>query len=423
MTWTTPTRYVHRVNAAGPGSPAGLREANRRRVLDAVLAAGEPTQAGIAAATGLAPATVSNIVRQLVGTGSLTATTTVRGGRRVRAVRAVPPAGHVAGIDFGHRHVRVGLAAADTVARTTTDGTPEPPVTLLAERDADLPDGHGADDGLDIAVALLDEAMAAAGVDRSGLRGVGVGLPAPVDDRSGAVGEPGILPGWVGVDAAARAGRRLGIPVAVDNDALLGTLAEQAWGALVGVRDAIYLKLSDGVGAGLVLDGRPYRGRAGTAGEIGHVVVGDDAGGAAGGAGSTVCRCGNRGCLETWASTTTVVGLLEPLLGRPLSIADVVARARGGHAPSRRVLADTGGHVGRALGGLCSVLTPARVVVGGELAQAGDLLLDPLHAALVRWALPGAAEGVEVVPARLGARAHVLGAVALAGELVLGAPR
>ena len=294
-----------------------------------------------------------------------------------------------------------------------------PSVALLAERVAELPDGHGVDDGLEAADALLDEALAEAGVGRSTLLAVGIGLPAPVDARSGAVGEPGILPGWVGVDAAGRAAERLGVPVAVDNDALLGTLAEQAWGALQGVRDAVYLKLSDGVGAGLVLDGRPYRGRSGTAGELGHVVVGEDAIGPTGVPGGTVCRCGNRGCLETWASTTTVVGLLEPLLGRPLSIAEVVARAREGHAPSRRVLADTGGHVGRALGGLCSLLTPARVVVGGELAQAGGLLIDPLHAALERWALPGAAEGVEVVAARLGARAHVLGAVALAGEPLL----
>jgi predicted NBD/HSP70 family sugar kinase len=412
------------MNAAGPGSPAGLREANRRRVLDAVLAAGEPTQSGIAAATGLAPATVSNIVRHLVGVGSLTATTTVRGGRRVRAVRLVPPAGYVAGVDFGHGHVRVAVArAADTLRRPDPDepdGT-EPSAALLAERVADLPDGHGVDDGLDAADALLDEALTEAGVGRAALLAVGIGLPAPVDARSGAVGEPGILPGWVGVDAAGRAAQRLGVPVVVDNDALLGTLAELAWGALQGVRDAVYLKLSDGVGAGLVLDGRPYRGRSGTAGEIGHVVVGEDAGGPTGMPGGTVCRCGNRGCLETWASTTTVVGLLEPLLGSPLSIAEVVARAVDGHAPSRRVLADTGGHVGRALGGLCSLLTPARVVVGGELAQAGTLLLAPLHAALDRWALPGAAEGVEVVAARLGARAHVMGAVALAGEHLLAA--
>lgn len=405
MTQATDRRYVHPVNTARPGSPAGLRAANRRRVLDAVLAAGEPTQSGIAAATGLAPATVSNIVRDLCREGRLTAATTVRGGRRVRAVRLTPLPGVVAGIDFGHRHVRVGVRPAATTG----------PGPLLAERAAELAEGHDAGVGLDAAAGLLDDVLAAAGVPRAELLAVGIGLPAPVDARTGAVGEPGILPGWVGIRPAVVAGERLDVPVVVDNDALLGTLAERAWGALHEVRDGVYLKLSDGVGAGLVLDGRPYRGRTGTAGELGHVVV-DDSGGPPGGA---VCRCGNRGCLETWASTATVVGLLEPLLGAPLTVEEVVARARGGHAPSRRVLADTGGHVGRALGGLCSVLTPERIVVGGELAEAGDLLLDPLRAALERWALPGAADGVEVVTARLGRHAHVLGAVALALDHVL----
>jgi predicted NBD/HSP70 family sugar kinase len=394
--------YVHRVNTARPGSPAGLREANRRRVLDAVLAEGEPTQSGIAAATGLAPATVSNIVRDLCREGRLTASTTVRDGRRVRAVRLNPLPGVVAGVDFGHRHVRVG------VQRAAASG----PGRLLADRATELAEGHDAGVGLDAAAALLDDALMAAGVPRGELLAVGIGLPAPVDARTGAVGEPGILPGWVGIRPAAVAGERFGAPVVVDNDALLGTLAEQAWGALQGVTDGVYLKLSDGVGAGLVLDGRPYRGRTGTAGELGHVVV-DDSGGPPGGA---VCRCGNRGCLETWASTATVIGLLEPLLGAPLTVEEIVARARGGHAPSRRVLADTGQQVGRALGGLCSVLTPARIVVGGELAQADDLLLDPLRTALDRWALPGAAEGVEVTTTRLGRHAHVLGAVALALE-------
>ncbi|NYD35984.1 ROK family transcriptional regulator [Actinomycetospora corticicola] len=407
------------MNAVRPGSPAGLREANRRRVLDAVLAEGEPTQSGIAASTGLAPATVSNIVRDLCREGRLTASTTVRGGRRVRAVRLAPVPGVVAGIDFGHRHVRVGIqrAAVTVLPEGEDDGEGEGPGRLLAERSSDLAEGHDAGVGLDVAAALLDEALAAAGVPRPELLAVGIGLPAPVDARTGAVGEPGILPGWVGIRPAAVAGERFGAPVVVDNDALLGTLAERAWGALREVDDGVYLKLSDGVGAGLVLGGRPYRGRTGTAGELGHVVV-DDSGGPPGGA---VCRCGNRGCLETWASTATVVGLLEPLLGAPLTVEEVVARARGGHAPSRRVLADTGEHVGRALGGLCSVLTPARIVVGGELAQAEDLLLDPLRAALERWALPGAVDGVEVTTARLGRHAHVLGAVALALEHVLAA--
>jgi len=385
--------------ASGPGSPAGLRDANRSRVLAAVRGSGDPTQAAVAAATGLAPATVSNIVRELVARGELESSDAVRGGRRVRLVRLPRAAGLVAGVDFGHRHVRV--AVADLAHR------------VLAEGRADLPRGHGPDDGLDAADALLADALHRAGAHRGELLGAGVGLPAPVDAATGTVGAPGILPGWVGVAPAARAAERLGPPVWVDNDATLGTLAETRWGALAGIDDGLYVKLADGVGAGLVLGGRPYRGPTGTAGEIGHVVVEE---------GGPVCRCGNRGCLETLVSTSTVVALLEPLLGSPLTIAEIVARAHDGHAPSARVLADTGHRVGIALGGLCSILTPSRVVVGGELALAGELLLDPLRTALHHSALPGAVHLVTVVLAALGERAHVLGAVALALDRVTPEP-
>lgn len=273
---------------------------------------------------------------------------------------------------------------------------------------ADLPDGHGVADGLATAADLLERALDEAGARRAALRGAVLGLPAPLDLATGAVGASGVLPGWVGVPVAGRVAEHLGVPSWVDNDATLGTLAEQRWGALRGVDDGIFLKLSDGVGAGLVLDGRLYRGPDGTAGEIGHVAVdpGDRF--------AAVCRCGHRGCLETLVSTRTVTAMLEPLLGAPLTVADVVARARDGDAPSARVLADTGHHVGVALAGLCTVLTPRRIVVGGELAQAGDLLLGPLHAALGAAALPGTTRTADVVVAELAEHAPVLGALALA---------
>ena len=390
--------------ASRPGSPAGLRDANRRRVLDAVRAGGAPTQAEIAGATGLAPATVSNIVRDLSAAGILVAGDEVRAGRRVRAVRLVRGAGIVAGIDFGHRHVRVALA--DVADPTAAAGHPVAPERT--ELRADLADGHGVADGLDTAAALLDTALERAGVHRAALRGAVVGLPAPLDLVTGAVGASGVLPGWVGVPLAGRVSEHLGVPSWVDNDATLGTLAEQRWGALRGVDDGIFLKLSDGVGAGLVLGGALYRGPDGTAGEIGHVVVdpGDRF--------AAVCRCGHRGCLETVVSTRTVTAMLEPLLGAPLTVAEVVARAREAHAPAARILADTGHHVGVALAGLCTVLTPRRIVVGGELAQAGDLLLAPLHAALAAAALPGTTRTAEVVVAELAEHAPVLGALALA---------
>jgi predicted NBD/HSP70 family sugar kinase len=402
----------------GPGSPSGLRAANRRRVLEAVRTAGAPSQAEIAAVTALAPATVSNIVRVLCHEGLLEATQEIRSGRRARAVRLVRGAGLVAGIDFGHRHVRVALAdLADPAGHAAPDLTapadpdhdaPPGGPTVLAQARRSLPDGHGATDGLAEAGRLLDALLARVGGSRASLRGAVVGLPAPLDQATGAVGASGVLPGWVGVPAARRVAEHLGVPSWVDNDATLGTLAELRWGALRGIDDGIFLKLSEGVGAGLVLGGALYRGPDGTAGEIGHVTVepGDRF--------AAVCRCGQRGCLETLVSTTTVTAMLEPLLGSPLTIAEVVSRARDGHAPSRRVLADTGHHVGVVLAPLCTVLTPRRVVVGGELAQAGALLLEPVHAALTAAALPGTARTPTVTTAALAQHAPVLGALALA---------
>jgi predicted NBD/HSP70 family sugar kinase len=389
-----------------PGSPAGLRDANRRRVLEAVRSAGAPTQAEIAATTGLAPATVSNIVRDLAAAGRVEAGDEVRAGRRVRAVRLVRRTGVVAGIDFGHRHVRVALAdVADPAGASGHAGPPE-----TSEVRADLPDAHGVADGLATASRLLDEVLHRTGTRRAALRGAVVGLPAPLDLATGAVGASGVLPGWVGVPVAGRVAEHFGVPSWVDNDATLGTLAERRWGALRGVDDGLFLKLSDGVGAGLVLGGRLYRGPDGTAGEIGHVAVdpGDRF--------AAVCRCGHRGCLETVVSARTVIAVLEPLLGTPLTIADVVARAHEGDAPARRVLADTGHHVGVAIAGLATVLTPRRIVIGGELAQAGALLLDPLQAALAAAAVPGTTRTAEVVTAELAEHAPVLGALALALE-------
>ena len=173
-----------------------------------------------------------------------------------------------------------------------------------------------------------------------------------------------------------------------------------------GYDNMAYLKLSEGVGAGLVLDGKLFHGgRAGTAGEIGHTTV-DEYG--------AVCRCGNRGCLETLVAARAVTGLLEPVRGADLTITDVVERAERGDAACRRVLADTGRQTGVALANLCNLLNPERVVIGGELAIAGELLLAPMREIVGRYAIPSAVSTLDIVLGSLGPNAHVLGAVALA---------
>ena len=386
-----PPPYVPDVadnTAAHPSSQAALREANRRRVLTCLQAAGAMTQVELARATSLSPATISNIVRELDGAGLLHVSPTVSSGRRARAVTVNPRAGIAAGIDFGRRHVRVVVA---DLAHEVLGEHEE----LLA---AHLP----ADEAISLTLALLDGLLAELGLERTALVGVGAGLPGPVDGRTGEVGASSVLPEWVGLVPAAALGARLGVPVTVDNDANLGVLAEARWGAAQGEDNVVYLKVSSGIGAGLLLGGQLYRGQSGTAGEIGHTTIDED---------GIVCRCGSRGCLETVASVPVILELLRHSYG-DITIEQVLAQARQGDTGCRRVIEDVGRHIGAAVANMCNLLNPGLVVVGGALAPAADLLLDPIRYAVRRYAIP-TASGTRVVVSALGPRATALGALAI----------
>jgi predicted NBD/HSP70 family sugar kinase len=170
------------------------------------------------------------------------------------------------------------------------------------------------------------------------------------------------------------------------------------------VRDLAYIKVASGVGAGLVVDGRIYRGPGGTAGEIGHITL-DEAG--------PVCRCGNRGCLETFTAARYVLELLRGSHGDQLTIPKMVQLGREGDPGCRRVIGDVGRHIGMGVASLCNLLNPSRVVLGGDLAEAGELVLGPIRESVSRYAIPSAAQRLSVMPGALGARAEVLGALAL----------
>ena len=238
-----------------------------------------------------------------------------QGGRPPILLSFDASAGAALGVDFGHSHLRV--AVSDLAS------------TILAERTRALDTDHDAQEGLDMATELVVETLADAGVARETVIGAGMGLPGPIDQGHGTVGSSAILPGWIGMTAAEELQRRLEIPVIVDNDANLGALAEAAFGAGRDAGDLVYLKVSSGIGAGLILNGRLYRGTSGLAGELGHVLVDPD---------GIVCRCGNRGCLETVAATGAVVDCLRPTLGDDLTVADVLeaARDRRRRLPARR---------------------------------------------------------------------------------------
>ncbi|MFF8743771.1 ROK family protein [Streptomyces californicus] len=373
-----------------PGSQTSLHRANLERVVRAVRMAGSLTQAEIARSTGLSAATVSNIVRELKDSGTVEVTPTSAGGRRARSVSLSGDAGIVIGVDFGHTHLRV---AVGNLAHQ-----------VLAEESEPLDVDASSAEGFDRAEVLVKRLIEATGIGPDKVIGIGLGVPGPIDVESGTLGSTSILPGWTGINPSEELSGRLGVPVYVDNDANLGALGELVWGSGRGVRDLAYIKVASGVGAGLVIDGTIYRGPGGTAGEIGHITL-DESG--------PVCRCGNRGCLETFTAARYVLPLLQPSHGPGLTMERVVQLAREGDPGCRRVIGDVGRHIGSGVANLCNLLNPSRVVLGGSLAEAGELVLGPIRDSVSRYAIPSAARQLSVLPGALGGRAEVLGALAL----------
>ncbi len=369
-----------------PTSPSDLRASNRERLLHVLRTQGAMSQAQLARASGLSPATVSSIARDLRDDGWVDDVGT--GGKRT-VLSVSRSAGVAVGIDFDHSHVRVAIA---DLAHNILDEASEP-----------LDVDHEAEEGIGLAGKLVRDLLHDIGVSHDRVTGVGMGLPGPLRRDTGEIGDSAILPGWIGARPEAMMSEELGLPVRVENDANLGALAEIVWGAGRGCSDLVYVKVASGVGAGLILNGRLYEGHAGTAGEIGHVTV-DETG--------QVCRCGNRGCLEVYAGAEAVLEPLRRRHGPHITLREVIALATAGDLGCRRVIADAGRSLGLAIAGTCNLLAPERVIVGGELASAGPLLLDPLRVVVQRSAI-ASLRSTPVLAGVLGERAEVLGAVAL----------
>lgn len=361
-------------------------------LLDTLRRHGPLTRGGLLQQTGLSRTTVSGLLselgrRDLVGPVGGAGVST--GGRRAGAVALRSSAGLAMGVDIGRTHVRVVLV--DLGHR------------VLGERSERLQvEGHP-DEALACAGRLVDEVLADTGHQRFDVLGLGLGIPAPLD-AEGEVGASSILPGWRGRRPALDLQTMLGLTVHTENDANLGALAEALWGSGRGHRIVVHVKAASGVGAGIVLDGRIYRGASGTAGELGHTTMSE---------GGAVCRCGNRGCLELQVGGPALLSQVRAS-GSPVeSLESLVQHALAGDAVARRVLLDAGEQLGAALANLVNLLNPDVIVFGGALSAAGDLVLAPLRARVARSAVAPAAAAASVRLAELGNRAEALGGALL----------
>jgi glucokinase len=271
--------------------------------------------------------------------------------------------------------------------------------------------------------ATLDELVAAlAEVTAPGIVAVGVGAAGLVEEGTGILRfAPNLA--WGDAPIGEVVGRATGVPVVVDNDCAAGAYGEFRVGAARGVRDTLYLGVGTGIGGGLILGGSVYRGAHGFSAEVGHIVVEQD---------GPVCGCGDRGCWETVASGTAITRegraaarTHAPLAARaggdPESVTGqiVVEAARDGDTVALGIVVEAGRRLGVGIAGLVNVLDPTLVVVGGGVAGAGDLLLEPARRAYTDT-VEGAAyrPDVPIVEAALGTDSAAIGAALLALDTV-----
>ena len=386
---------THHEALAPPEAPIGLTDLGLVRVFRALAEFEQLTRSELVDHTGLARATVSSVIYELINSGlvregAVTVPTRARSGRPPQLLSLEPDFAYAVGIDLAHDHVRAVLT--DVVGTVRWDRTEQMAVD-------DDPAG-----ALSLAERLIDAALADVVVPREKILGLGAGFACPVDRDGRGLHAENIMHGWVGVRPVEELAERTGLPVRIINDANAGVLAERLYGAARGCDDVLYLRLSCGIGAGAICDGRMLLGHRGIAGELGHVVV-DRHG--------LQCRCGNRGCLETIASPPAIADLLTRSWRRPVVSADLPDLLHRGDRSAARAVEDAGEAVGQALATAVMLLNPRLIVVGGDLAAAGDTLLEPMRRTIARNTMHSHAESLTIVTSALGDSAGVRGAAAL----------
>ncbi|MBW8172521.1 ROK family protein [Ornithinimicrobium sp. Arc0846-15] len=350
-------------------TPTGIhtqvRQRHEARVLSALRVEGPLTRAELSARAGLSRTTLSEITGSLLKRGAIIIAATDAAGRagsgRPAEVLALDPAsGQFLGVDFGHRRVRVALADASHA--------------VIASGVQGYPDSTDWDGRLAIAFDLIDRLSGETGVHYGALQAIGIGVPGPYTRHGGNVAlinHENLAP----ADVDLQFSERFGAPVTIDNNTRLAALAEAIHAKREAHGDLIYMRVSDGVGGGLVVNGQLVGGARGLAGELGHVTL-DPHG--------RLCRCGKRGCLETVASVPAILSDMRERGEQVDSLEDlrIVLASDVPNPVVEDVLRNAGAAIGRILGATSMTLNPAEVVIGGEITSIAPVLVAQAEASL-----------------------------------------
>jgi glucokinase-like ROK family protein len=349
-------------------------------------------------ATGLARSTVWEQVNRLIDSSLVheIGGGTSSGGRPPTMLAFNANAGVLLSADLGATHCRIAV----------TDLS----LQLLGERAADIDIADGPAVVLGWVETQFDELLAEVDRRPSHVRGIGIGVPGPVEFAAGRAVAPPIMPGWHDVRIPEFFRTRFDCPVLVDNDVNIMALGEYGAHAQ-DAENLLFVKVGTGIGCGIISHGRIHRGAQGAAGDIGHVRVG--------GYEDVVCRCGNTGCIEAVAGGAA---LARQLTARGLDARDardVVALVRRGSPEAAQVVREAGRLLGQVLAVAVNLFNPSVIVLGGDVALAGEQFFAGVREVVYQYSTPLATRDLRIVDAQFGDRAGVVGAAAMVAEYVL----
>ena len=259
-------------------------------------------------------------------------------------------------------------------------------------------------------VNSVNNIIATHGLVKSDILGVGLGLPGPIDVDRGIVHFFPNIPGWLRVNLKKILEKRLKLAVFMDNDANLMALAEYKLGAARGSKNAVCITLGTGVGGGIIIEGRLYRGSSNAAGEIGHLPINEN---------GPECNCGGLACLESYIGNRRVIREVKKIFKRDVSLEELSRLAKNNNKKAIKIWTSIGKKLGIALVGIVNVLNPDCIVIGGGVANAGRVLFGEVEETILCRAMIVQARAVKVRKAKLGNDAGVIGAAILVKENIV----
>jgi predicted NBD/HSP70 family sugar kinase len=355
------------------------------------------TRGELGEVTGLARSTVAQRIDALIDAGLVVEVggAPSTGGRPPSLLGFNADAGLILAADLGATHSRI--AVCNLLAET------------LAETTAEIDINSGPDEVLGWLEETFDGLLADIRRSPGEVRGIGMGVPGPVDYAHGVAVNPPIMAGWHMHPIKDRFASRYGAPVLVDNDVNIMALGEY-WVMEPKVDDFVFVKVGTGIGSGLILGGVLHRGASGAAGDIGHVRASSD---------DVVCRCGNNGCLEALAGGAAIAARLSHSGVEASGSRDVVRLVERGNELATRSVRDAGRLIGQVLASMVNLLNPSMIMIGGDLAKAEQQLLAGIREVVYQRSTTLSTTDLSIIVSSLGDRSGVIGAAAMAIDHIM----